>query len=391
MELDVAVVGASSAGLYAAEKLAGAGKRVGVFEQMAELAPARRTLIVTPHLSHLLGELPRSVVIHRIHSIELESAEATVRVPLKDPDLIVERKALIHHLAARAQNAGAVIHHNCRFGQIQPDGEGARLCFQTSDKRQVEVDAHAVIGADGVFSDVAKAVGARHAPTVPILQAHVKLPHDWDPGVARVWFDTDATRFFYWLIPESDQHAVVGLVGDERARMRELLLHFLERQGFHPLGFQGARIALYHPRLCPWARVGAVPVLFVGDAAGQVKVTTVGGTVSGLLGAEAAVRALLNHTSYARELKASQRELNLHWGIRGLLEHLDNRGYTQLVRAVTPRVQRFLSEHHRDAFAGQVGGLVAAQPSLMLFALRALRRRRAPRSELTGSPLPFAE
>ena len=134
-------------------------------------------------------------------------------------------------------------------------------------------------------------MGLPHPPSVPILQAEIDLPRDWDPALTKVWFDTNETRFFYWLIPESDSRGVVGLVGDERAQMRHILRRFVDREGFKPLAYQGARIAMYQPGLRAAIRVGSAPVLLVGDAAGHVKVTTVGGTVSGLLGAEAAARA----------------------------------------------------------------------------------------------------
>ncbi|NJP07779.1 MAG: hypothetical protein HC837_20255, partial [Chloroflexaceae bacterium] len=43
-----AIVGASSAVRFAAEQLARAGWRVAIFERQPHLAPARRTLIMTP-------------------------------------------------------------------------------------------------------------------------------------------------------------------------------------------------------------------------------------------------------------------------------------------------------------------------------------------------------
>jgi flavin-dependent dehydrogenase len=241
------------------------------------------------------------------------------------------------------------------------------------------------LGADGVFSDVAKIVGLEHPPSVPILQAEIDLPAGWNPAVTKVWFDTDETRFFYWLIPESATRAVVGLVGDERAQMRHLLRRFLEREGFKALSYQGARIALYHPRLKPYTQVGTAPVLLIGDAAGQVKVTTVGGTVSGLLGADAAVRALVQGTTYAHELRGVRRELELHWWMRTALDRFGNGEYDRLTHAVTPRIQTFLAQHNRDEMAGVAWQLPFLQPQLAMLApylLLRLFRRRTPKAPL---------
>ena len=381
MDWDVVVVGASSAGLYAAAELARAGKRVAVLEQARTLNPARRTLIVTPHLWKIFPQLQAPVLLHTIRDLVLASPSAQTRVTLNDPDLIIERGALIHALAAQAQAAGVTILFDRRFRGIQAHANGACVEFENAAREKISVTTRAVLGADGVFSDVARAVGLAHPPTVPILQAEIELPHAWNPAVTQVWFDTDETRFFYWLIPESNTRAVVGLVGDEGAQMRHILRRFLEREGFKAIAYQGARIALYHPRLKPSTEIGNARVLLVGDAAGHVKVTTVGGTVSGILGAAAAVRAIVHATAYETELRALTNELALHWGMRVALDRLDNRAYDHLITSVNPRVQKFLSEHNRDEMAGVVWQLPFLQPSLIALAprifLQTLRGRSA--------------
>jgi flavin-dependent dehydrogenase len=161
--------------------------------------------------------------------------------------------------------------------------------------------------------------------------------------------------------------------------MRHLLRRFLEREGFKPLAYQGARIALYEPFLKVSARVGEATVLLVGDAAGHVKVTTVGGSVSGLLGAAAAARALIHHRRYQTELRAVTRELALHWGMRAALDRFDNQAYNRLVACVSPRVRTFLSLHNRDEMAEVAWQLPILQPRLLALAphvlFRTLRRR----------------
>jgi flavin-dependent dehydrogenase len=106
-------------------------------------------------------------------------------------------------------------------------------------------------------------------------------------------------------------------------------------------------------------------VLLVGDAAGQVKVTTVGGTVSGLWGAEAAVESLLSGRPYREALRPLKRELDLHWAIRWLLERGDNRAYDRLVDALNPAVLGFLARNNRDAMAGAIWKLPLLQPRLL--------------------------
>jgi flavin-dependent dehydrogenase len=372
LTLDVAIVGASSSGLYAAELLAHAGRRVAVFERDPDLTPARRTLIITPRLQRVLGYLPEEAMLHATRVMAVATSGAQCSIELKEPDLIVERNCLAQFLAKRATQAGAHIHYQHRLISLHPHREGVALHLRTESDHDTPMTARAVIGADGIFSTVAHAARLPHPPTVPIVQAEVELPPDWNPTMTQVWFDVQETRFFYWLIPESETHGVVGLVADDSAKTRALLSRFLEKHNLQPLAHQASRVAMYHPRLRPWTKIGTAPVLLIGDAVGQVKVTTVGGTVSGFWGAQAAVNTLLHGTSYARELRPLTYELQLHWFIRLLLERLDNAGYDSLVKHITHPVRQFLRHHNRDEMAGNIWQLLLLQPRFLPLSLHLL-------------------
>lgn len=363
MKFDIAIIGASTSGLYAAQQLAQAGKHVGIFETKPKLEPARRTYIITSGLERVLGLIPESVVAHRIDAMAVETERASTEIPLKSPDLILERNQLTKYLAQRAKEAGAELHLGHRFQGFERAKSLPRLVLETKENT-LTVQAGAVIGADGVFSRVARAAGIPAPPVVPILQAEITLPSTWNPALTKVWFNVEDTRYFYWLIPESQERAVVGLAGEPQGDIRPLLDAFLDEHGFAAEEYQAGQAAMHHPRLCPWGKVGDVDVLLVGDAAGQVKVTTVGGTVTGLWGAGAAVRALLGGgvSSYRSELRPLKRELDMHWYIRALLERLDNPGYDRLVSTITPSVQRFLARYDRDQMAKNFWKLALVQP-----------------------------
>lgn len=375
MNFDVVIIGASSSGLYAAELLAQAGRRVAVFERQTELNPARRTYIITPQLQRVLGYLPDPAILHKIDVIAVVTPGGSVEVQIREPDLIIERNLLTHFMAQRAQDAGAEIYYGYLFQGFETDEGQTTLRIRTHDNDLVSVAAKAVIGADGVFSEVVKEAELKHPPVVPILQAEIQLPLNQNAAGVKVWFDIDETRFFYWLIPESEERGVVGLVGNDLAEMRSLLQGFLARHGFQPLAYQAGWVAMHHPRLHPWGQVGSVPVLLVGDAAGQVKATTVGGTVTGFWGAQAAVRALLKRTAYAQELRLLKRELDLHWLIRKFLGRLDNPGYDQLVQSINPAVVEFLGHQNRDEMVGVFWQLPFLQPRLLALGVRHLFSR----------------
>jgi len=373
VNFDVVIIGASTAGLYAAEFLARAGKKVGVFERQKELRPARRILIVTPLLRKVLGTLPDDVVLHEIDVMAVASSNTEVAIPLEKPDLIVERANLIHWMASKFGSAGGELFLGHCFKRIRHTNNGLGISLQTSQGESFVVAEEAVIGADGVHSKVAETAGISKPDSLPLVQAEVALPSGWDPSIAKVWFDTDETRFFFWLIPESPQKGVVGLIGDHGLQIRESLKRFLAHHNLEPEAYQAGQVALYSPRLKPWTRIGRTPVYLVGDAAGQVKVSTVGGTVSGFLGAQAAAQALLEGRSYRAHLWRAKRELNVHWLLRLLLDRLDNRGYDHLISTVSSKIRDFLSRHDRDSMDAVIWRLPILEPRLLTLLWKCLR------------------
>lgn len=367
MGFDVAVVGASSAGLYAAERLAAGGAQVALFERYGRVDPPRRTLIITPEIERLLEGLPERARLNNTSHIRLGAGEREVTLALHEPDLIVERGALARWLFERAAGAGARVYLNHRFRGFEPRPGGLELTFETPSGRR-RAQARAVIGADGIASDVGRAAGLPHPSVEPLVQAEIALPEGWDPTTTQVWFEPAETPYFYWLIPEREGRAVLGLIGDGRRDAGDLVRTTLARRGWRPLRFQGARVAMHHPRLRPWSLGNGAPVYLIGDAAGQVKVTTVGGTVTGLAGAAAAAEAILTDIPYAKALRPLKRELDLQWGIRLLLDQLERGDYERLLDCLTPRLRAFLAGHNRDRMFPAFWRLLL-EPRLALFGL----------------------
>ena len=385
MHFEVVIIGASTAGLHAAALLASAGKRVAVFDRTKELSPARRTLIVTSEMRRVLpATIPPSAVLHETGTLKVSVSGSDVAVQLREPDLIVERSEISRWLLARAEAGGVRVFLSNRFAGLQvSDGKVEVLFRSWSGERRVTA-TEAIIGADGINSDVGRAAEICPPPSVPIVQAEVTLPSGWDPDVTQVWFDADHTRFFYWLIPESSARGVAGLVGSDGTQTRRLLDRFLCLHSLKAESYQGAKVALHHPRLRPWGKIGELPILMVGDAAGQVKITTVGGTVTGIQGAEAAARTILKRTSYRHELSSLKRELDLHWFIRSMLDRLDNRGYSVLVDSLSSELRNFLGRHNRDSMAPVFWRLPFVQPRLCQVAFRCFRGKSRPSLRSSG-------
>ncbi|HSY58557.1 MAG TPA: NAD(P)/FAD-dependent oxidoreductase [Terriglobales bacterium] len=378
---NVAIVGGSAAGLFTASILARSGVPVRVFERVETLEPAARTLIVTNHMRTLLGSAAEGSIVNEIRRFELFTDGRTANVALKNPDLIIERRTLIQGLALDARKAGATLELGHRFHALHPNGRGLVLEVERcANGQREEVHAETIVGGDGAASRVARAAGWSPLPTVPLVQAIVSLPKDMPADTARVWFVPDDTPYFYWLIPESPTRGALGLIGENGPDTRRHLERFLEMRKLEPIEFQGARIPVY-TRWVPIRRqVGNGSVYVVGDAAGQVKVSTVGGIVTGFRGAMGVADAILNGGS-SGELRSLRRELNLHLLLRRSLHDFQQADYSRLVDLLNAPAIQSLGEFSRDEAWKILWRICLKQPRLVLLGLRGLLTRGRPLSQ----------
>ncbi len=373
-KFDAIVVGASCAGLRTAELLATAGQRVLVIERRARIDRLTRTWIVTEHLEPVLGFTPHQAVVHRTGVMRMYAGRSVRDVALSTPDLIVERSRILPILAARAIAAGAEIRFGLAVRSIEEVGNA--LAVRLHDRRgnlEMSELADAVIGADGVQSTVAERFGAQPQKAVPIVQAKIDLPSGYDSDVTEIWFQPEITRFFFWLIPESTHTGALGVIAERPDHARLRLDRFLQSRGVIAREYQGAMIPLHQPfRRIEWTLRGGSRVMLVGDAAAHVKVTTVGGLVSGLWGAKAAADALIRGTGYRQELRGLNAELHIHDLMRFVLDRFSAGDYERLLGLLGHGVQAVLGRHNRDSVARAKWSLLAAQPRIVTLAAKAV-------------------
>jgi flavin-dependent dehydrogenase len=376
---EIVVVGGSAAGLYAAAELARGGRRVRVLESKSGFEPDPRTLIVTDHFRNQLGASANVSILNEIRRFELFTDGRSAQIALARPDLIIERAKLIPALAQQAQNAGVRVSFQSRFIDLSPNSRGLHLQVESAGRRE-EQHAASVVGADGATSRVARTAGWPAIETVPLVQAIVRMPKDCPLDTTRVWFVPDDTPYFYWLIPESPERAALGIIGEGNDTAKRLA-RFLERKHMEPLEWQGAQIPVYRRWVPVRRRVGNGEVYLVGDAAAQVKVTTVGGIVTGFRGALGVAQSILRQ-GRSRELTTLRRELDTHRLIRRTMHHFQQKDYSHLVDLLNLSTRDTLSEITRDESARLLWNVLRRQPRLALLGLRGLLlgRNAAPRT-----------
>ncbi len=371
----IAVIGGSAAGLFASSLLARAGLSVRVLERIETLEPAARTLIVTHRMRSLLGRAAEGSVVNEIRRFELFTDGRAATIALKNPDLIIERRTLIQRLADEARRAGAKIEFGRRFHALHPNGKGLVVEVERcADGSREEVRADTIVGGDGAASRVARAAGWAPLETAPLVQAIVPLPKDMAPDTVRVWFVPQDTPYFYWLIPESPTRGALGVIGESGPETRRRLEQFLEKRKLDAIEFQGARIPVYKRWIPVRRQLGHGSVYLVGDAAAQVKVSTVGGIVTGFRGALGVAQAILNGGA-SRELRNLRRELDFHLLLRRSLHRFQQSDYSYLVDLLNDRAKESLGECSRDEAWKMLWRVCLRQPRLLLLGLRGLLMR----------------
>jgi flavin-dependent dehydrogenase len=116
-----------------------------------------------------------------------------------------------------------------------------------------------------------------------------------------------------------------------------------------------------------WRRIGGSEIYLIGDAAAQVKVTTVGGLVTGLRGARAAANAIVHGSNYMKELRSLRRELSLHLVIRNMLNRFGGADYDRLLDLLNPRTIELLGRYNRDHAAKMLYRIILAQPRFLTY------------------------
>jgi geranylgeranyl reductase family protein len=262
---DVLVGGLGPAGSRAAAAVAAAGFPVIALErkhspgrplQCAELVPA----MLDQELAGLAPLTRQSIVRMRTY-VERDEAD-------ESPDFrgrMIDREAFDSHLANLAQAAGA----DCRFGQtlrsVSPDG-----VVETADGRRYR--PRLIIGCDGTRSPIGGAIGATNTQVVETRQTAVALRGTSDS--TDVFLRGAIVGGYGWLFPKGGSANLgVGVAACARRSLKPALDGLcadLIADGRIEAGAAactGGAIPV-GGRVRSIGRLGKVPVILAGDAAG---------------------------------------------------------------------------------------------------------------------------
>jgi geranylgeranyl reductase family protein len=338
---DVIVVGGGPAGLFAARRLARAGRDVLLFEEHPHSGlPVHCTGVLAADAFHEFS-LPPDAILNPLRRVRFHSpcgntiAHETVHVEA----VVIDRRLFDQQLHGDAIASGVRILTNHRVTAVDATGSG--VVVQLREGRLAR--ARVVIMACGASYGLARRLGFG-IPSHWLQSAQLELPAR-ESGEVEVYFGSNlAPRGFAWAVPvqRADGRFVrIGLMcnRDAAQHFRRFIARIGPRWGVDQAACEGAvRPRVKMLPLAPIGQTYGTRVLAIGDAAGLVKATTGGGIyyslVSAAIASDVLDAALTRDRCAAGDLAVYERhwrrrlgtELDAQLSLRQLANHLDDGG-----------------------------------------------------------------
>ena len=390
---DIVVVGGGPCGSFSALTAAKLGLEVVVCEEHREIGvPTHCSGHVSLRgLERLELRLPQEIIENEIKGAVFYSPlgeEFGVRCAFP-VILVVNREALDKHLSDLAMRAGVQYLLESRAESFFLDsGFIAGVTVRRRGSKET-LRGRVVIDAEGCSSILLKRVGLQTLDRSMVVNA-VHAEVDW---VGNVSLDTVevylgrkfAPGFFAWIIPRKDSSAKVGLAtkkGDARAYLRQFMRD-------HPIASKKlSKSKITRLSLHPIPLGGPVPktysngLLIVGDAASQVKPTTGGGIIFGLLcskmAGEVAYQGVKNRDYSENSLsryqsrwkKAAGFDMMVMRRARKLLNHLTDEKIDKIIKLCAKLgIDKSLEEVRDLDFQGKLLIRLIRHPAMSIAAL----------------------
>ncbi|MEE9616162.1 MAG: NAD(P)/FAD-dependent oxidoreductase [Anaerolineae bacterium] len=282
--VDVLIIGAGPGGSTAARVAAAEGLRVLLVEnrpvvglpvQCAEYVPAQ----IVGHVS-----LPERCIAQRIRALRTHLPDGEV-VETPSAGYVLDRALFDKALAIAACRAGAEVWTATRAVERTERGVLAQQGGSI-----IEIECHAIIGADGPRSTVGRWIGQVNAEFLDASQVEVVLPALQE--CTHVYFDPAYQGGYGWLFPKGETANVgVGVSRRLGGDPQNALAHLLERLEIAPGAIVGRTAGLV-PSGGTVAHLRVGKVLLVGDAAGHTHPITGAGIFSAVVGGALAGQAV---------------------------------------------------------------------------------------------------
>jgi digeranylgeranylglycerophospholipid reductase len=332
----ISVIGAGPAGSYYSS-LKAKNSVVHLFEDDKSIGrPVACTGILTDSVRGILKHIPDELIVTNIDRFKIVAPNGKyIYIDLKKKDLVLDRTRFDEFLYHKAIDAGAIPHLGERFLNYKTDGKKYIL---KTDKSEYSTDM--IVGADGPLSQVAKSSGLyTERKFIQGLQVRAKYP-DLEPGTTIIHLNLGE---FSWIVPEDEKIARIGVIGENNKKLHEDFKKLLgDSKIIEP---QSGIIPLYNPK--QKLRKDNEDIFLIGDAATQVKATTYGGIIYGLLAG--GYLAEDKDTYVKRFNEKLGKDLWISLKMREMMNSMTEEQADELIKIFEKQSNmKILSEHDRD-------------------------------------------
>lgn len=352
----ISVIGSGPAGGYLSYLLAGKGKQVSIYEEHNLVgSPIQCTGFTTSLLGDII-DLKKEFLVNRIGNIHIKTPGGEEYIKLKEKNVVLNRTAFDTYLTNLATQNGAVLYTGHKFVGM----DKGKIRLETRDGVKI-VESGVVVGADGPVSSVAKEAGL-FGKREFWIGAQGIIKGNFDPDMFSVYLGDVCPGFFAWIVPENEKIARVGLATKNNPKI--YYDRFVADKG-KQIGMQGGIIPVYNPRI----KTQKQNIYLLGDAATQVKSTTGGGIISGMLCAQALCEALVYDKDYEKLWRERLgKELYMHRVLRNALDKFSQKDYDELLGVVSnERVKEVLGRYDREFPSKLIFRLLISQPKFLKF------------------------
>ena len=361
---NIAVIGGGPVGCYTAYLLAKQGHNVDLFEEHSQIGrPIQCTGLLTSDFDKYFPWANKSeFLVNTFTSVTVKTKNQTITIPQKE--YLVCRTKFDSYFGKLAKKAGVNIHLNHSFRKK----EGNTLIIKDSKNNQdLTIQPDIVVAADGPLSRTAKAFGIFHKDRSNYYGIQAVVSGNFDQSNFDVYFGEDYCReFFVWVVPDSNNLARVGLCS--KSNSKQIFDNFMNRYpNWKTKEIQAGVIPIYqHPQLLYKGNC-----YVVGDAAGHVKATTLGGLIPGLRAAEHLSESIKSNNPkiYQKKCQKLRYELLLHRVIRNSMDSFSDYDWENLLKYTgQEKIHRVLQKYSRDNPIPLVFSMLLKEPRYLRFA-----------------------
>ena len=259
-ECEILVVGAGPAGSSAAMAAAEGGARTLLIDRKKEIGtPVQCGEVVGETLLRKLKlKLPPGALAAKLdHTTFL--LDRRVKLTSREPywkAVTLERKIFDKALAARAAEAGAMVHADARLTDIKMDG--GQVVQATIMHQGVEAKVHpkVIVAADGVHSTLSRLMNVELFTEKAMAKGieYEMVSSRRLPSGMQIFLEPEVGLGYGWVIPKGPRRANVGLAaiglkGSRRDRLQEWLTTNPMLASLFDVAFAGGAILALSPLL----------------------------------------------------------------------------------------------------------------------------------------------